>query len=159
MATLADCTVHYFREMFVRMLFFNEVPPWELTTGGTPYQWTPTIIRAVLHKTADPGEDGDSTTNKADYTGYANVAIARDSTAWQIAGTGTANPIISNKNPITWPVNTGVSQDIYAVSLALLDSSTEHAIARDALAAAVTINTTTTKTPNIGGGQFTFRIR
>lgn len=156
---LADCSVHYWREMFVRMLFFNEVPPWEQTTGGTPYQWTPTQFRMVLHKTGDPGEDGDPTTNVADYTGYANVAVARGTTDWQIAGTGTANPIISNKNPITWPTNTGSSQDIHAVSIALRESSTDHAVARDDLAAAVTINTTTTKTPNIGGSQFTFRIR
>lgn len=159
MAALADCTVHYFREMFVRMLFFNEVPPWEQTTGGTPYAWTFSEFRAHLHKTDDPGEDGDGTVNVADYTGYADLSIARGTTEWQIAGTGTANPIISNKNPMTWPVNTGSSQDIHAVSLSLRDGSTNHGIARDNLAAAVTINTTTTKTPNIGGSQFTIRIR
>lgn len=156
---LADCTVHYFREMFVRMLFFNEAPPWEDATGGSPYQWTPTQFRVVLHKTGDPGEDGDSTTNKANYTGYANVSVARGTSAWQIAGTGTANPTISNKDAFTWPTNTGSSQDIHAVSIALLDSSTEHAIARDVLASAVTINTTSAKTPVVGGSQFTFRIR
>lgn len=157
--TLADCTVHYFREMFMRMLFFNEVPPWEPTTGGTPYQWTPTQFRVHLHKTGDPGEDGDPTTNIADYTGYADVTVARGTTAWQIAGTGTANPIISNKDAITWPTNTGSSQDIHAVSISLRDGSTNHSIMRDALASPVTINTTTTKTPNIGGSQLTMRMR
>lgn len=35
--------------------------------------------------TADPGEAG-STTNEADYTGYARVAVARSGAGWTVSG-------------------------------------------------------------------------
>jgi len=47
-------------------------------------------IYASLH-TADPGEGGDQTSNECDYTGYARVAVSRDSGGWTVSGNQSSN--------------------------------------------------------------------
>ncbi len=47
-------------------------------------------LYAALH-TADPGEDGDQSTNEATYTGYARKAIARNATKWPVSGNEASN--------------------------------------------------------------------
>ncbi len=44
-----------------------------------------TTLTVALH-TADPGEAGDQTTNETAYTGYARVAVNRNSGGWTVTG-------------------------------------------------------------------------
>ena len=44
-----------------------------------------TNLYVSLH-TADPGEAGDQTTSECAYTGYARVAVARNSGGWTVSG-------------------------------------------------------------------------
>jgi hypothetical protein len=154
--TLTDCRSYYLREAELRLTFFDTEFPWEQRTGGTPAAWSPTTFRACLHKTADPGETGDTTTNAADFTGYVEVSVARSTSGWEITGAGTANPIIRNKTAITSGENTGSSQDVYAASLAMRDGSSNVPMARDAFTA---VPIATNQTPNLSAQQFEYRLR
>ena len=64
-----------------------------------------------LH-TADPGEAGDQTTNEADYTGYARVAVARTSGGWTVVDNG-----VSNTAAITFGACTAGSNTITHFSI------------------------------------------
>jgi hypothetical protein len=154
--TLTDCRSYYLREAELRLTFFDTEFPWEQRTGGTPAAWSPTTFRACLHKTADPGETGDTTTNAADFTGYAEASIPRSTAGWEIVGAGTANPIIRNKEPMTFGENSGASQDIYAASLAMRDGSSNVPMARDAI---TPVAVATDQTPTLSAGQFQYRLR
>jgi hypothetical protein len=44
-----------------------------------------TTLTVALH-TADPGEAGDQTTNEISYTGYARIAVNRNSGGWTVSG-------------------------------------------------------------------------
>jgi hypothetical protein len=57
--------------------------------------------------TADPGEAGDQSTNEANYTSYARVAIGRNSGALTVTGNG-----VTNVAAITFPAATGGSNVI-----------------------------------------------
>lgn len=59
-----------------------------------------------LH-TADPGEAGDQSTNEANYTSYARVAVSRAGSAWTVT-TGTA----VNQAAIVFPAATGGTNTI-----------------------------------------------
>ena len=156
--TLANCCTGYGREIALRMLFFNEDPPWE---DPALYDWPITEFRAILHKTADPGEAGTAGTNVADYTSYADVTINRNTAAWTLSGGGTFTPSISNTNSISWPQNTGTDQNIYAVTLALRSAAPANIeVARDAFAA-VTVDgdAASGDTPRVGAGGLTFTVK
>lgn len=58
-----------------------------------------------LH-TADPGEAGDQTTNEANYTSYARVAVARSGAGWAVT-----NNVVENAATVTFPTCTGGSSD------------------------------------------------
>jgi hypothetical protein len=60
-----------------------------------------TNLYVSLH-TADPGEDGDQSTNEIAYTSYARVAVARTSGGWTV----TANSV-SPAAAINFPAGTG----------------------------------------------------
>lgn len=75
-----------------------------------------TNLYAALH-TADPGSAGTQTTSECNYTSYARVAIARDSTGFTV----TANSV-SNKNNINWPISTGGSNTASFFSIGTLVS-------------------------------------
>lgn len=47
-------------------------------------------LYVALH-TADPGEGGNQSTSEASYTGYARVAVARDSGGWTVSGNTVSN--------------------------------------------------------------------
>lgn len=49
-----------------------------------------TVLYVSLH-TADPGEAGDQTTSETSYTGYARVAVNRDSGGWTVSGNQAVN--------------------------------------------------------------------
>lgn len=149
---LVDCTSYYWREMWLRMLFFNEVPPWE---DPALYSWSPTQFRLNLHKTADPGEAGTFVTNVADYAGYATQAVTRSSGAWDLVAPGTANARMETSSDVTWPPHDG-AQDIYAVSIAIRVGSTDYAIARDTFAP---VSYAVGESPSIAAGDFEFRWR
>jgi hypothetical protein len=154
LATLVDCTSYYFRELWLRMLFHDTVPPWEDATGGTPYQWTPTTFALTLH-TDDPGESGDLDTNETAYTDYARLLYARGVSNWALSGAATANPLVS-AGILAWPANGGGSEDIDAIGLGLRDGATDHPIARDVF---TTVTIASGEEPQVPAGQFTVRFR
>jgi hypothetical protein len=51
-----------------------------------------TNVYVALH-TADPGDGGNQSTNEANYTGYARLAIARTTGGWTISGTNPTQAI------------------------------------------------------------------
>lgn len=65
-----------------------------------------TDLYVSLH-TGDPGEAGDQTTNEADYTSYARVAVARSGAGWTVSGNSAVNAAT-----ITFPTCTGGSNTI-----------------------------------------------
>jgi hypothetical protein len=145
--------------MFLRMLFFNERPPWE----ESGYQWTPTEFRLNLHKTADPGEGGSFSTNQADFAGYAGpVAVPRNTASWTLAGGGTANARVSNAVVVGFGTATAV-QTIHALSIAIREGTTNHGILRDAFSgtppASPTFDTAAGSFDSLQVGAFEFRFR
>jgi hypothetical protein len=68
------------------------------TTAGSFY--------VGLH-TADPGENGDATSNEASFTGYGRQAVARTAGGWTIVGNS-----VSNAAAITFGQNTGADQTV-----------------------------------------------
>lgn len=79
-----------------------------------------TTLTVALH-TSDPGEAGDQTTNETAYTGYARIAVNRNSGGWTVTGNSvspTANIdfgecTASAGGPIThFSVGTGVSNKL-----------------------------------------------
>jgi hypothetical protein len=154
MAELTDCTTYYWREMFLRMLFFNEKPPWE---EAPAYQWTPTEFRVNLHKTSAIGEGDSFSTQQADYAGYAGpVSVPRNTATWALSGGGTANPKLYTLAQIGFGTASAV-QTIYSVSLAIRNGTTNHGIAYDTLSA--TIDTESGKFLALPVGQFEVRVR
>lgn len=65
-----------------------------------------TTITVRLH-TSDPGEAGTGTTNEANYTSYAPVAVNRNSGGWTVA----TNTVV-NAGAVTFPACTGGSNSI-----------------------------------------------
>lgn len=65
-----------------------------------------TSLQWGLH-TSDPGAAGTQTTSEASYTGYARVAVARDSTGHTV----TANSV-SPTNNVNFPISSGGSNTI-----------------------------------------------
>lgn len=53
-----------------------------------------TSLYLTLH-TSDPGEAGSATTNEASYTGYARVAVSRDSGGWTVSGNTASNTALA----------------------------------------------------------------
>lgn len=74
-----------------------------------------TNLFVSLH-TADPGENGNQTTNETTYTGYARVSVARSGSGWTV----TANSVSPTSN-IDFPTCTGGTATIthFAVGTAL----------------------------------------
>jgi hypothetical protein len=157
MAVLADCAVYYWRELLLKMEYHNVTPPWErdVANGGN-YQWAPTQFKFALHKTADPGEAGNLTTNTADYGGYATIVYGRGTTYWEMVSAGTANPLMRTKGALYWPMNSGAAQTIICVSYAMIDSGIDYPVARDA---SISLSIPTNRVPNIAANGFTVKAR
>ena len=62
-----------------------------------------TVLNWALHQ-SDPGDAGTQATNEASYTGYARVAVARDSTGHTVTGSS-----MSPTNNVNFPQSTGGS--------------------------------------------------
>jgi hypothetical protein len=67
-----------------------------------------------LH-TSDPGEAGTSSSNEADYTGYAAVTVARDSSGFTVSGNQAVNTAA-----VTFPECAGGANTLTHASVATL---------------------------------------
>lgn len=81
-------------------LIFNSIPISGLAKNDSSNPLTELTV--ALH-TADPGEDGDQSTNEISYTGYARVSVTRaDGSGWVVTGNA-----VSPANNITFGRMTG----------------------------------------------------
>ena len=69
----------------------------------------------ALH-TADPGDAGNGTTNEADFTGYARLAIARSSGGWTVTGGIVSNTALAQFANCTGGANTITHVSVVATS-------------------------------------------
>ena len=82
-----------------------------LVFNGTALPWSNGSLYVALH-TADPGANGDQTTNEATYTGYERVTVARDGGGWAVTGNQTSNAV-----EVVFPECGGGSNTITHVSV------------------------------------------
>lgn len=92
------------------------------------------ILYVSLH-TGDPGEAGTQLTNEADYTGYARVAVARDSGGWTVSGSQA-----SNTAEITFPECTAGSNTITHVGIGTNSSGAGTLLYSAALTASINVS-------------------
>ena len=104
-----------------------------------------TDLYLALH-TADPGEDGDQTTNECAYTGYARVAVARTSGGWTV----TAN-IVSPVANTDFPAATGGTETATHLSIGTASTGTGKILYSGAITPNISISTGVT--PRIGTGS------
>lgn len=91
------------------LLYFNATAIANIADNAASSPLTQLFV--ALH-TADPGEAGTATTNEANYTSYARVAVNRNSGGWTVA-TNT----VTNTGAITFPQCTGGSNSITHFSI------------------------------------------
>lgn len=102
-----------------------------------------TSLYVALH-TADPGVGGTQTTNEVLYTGYARVAVARNSSspAWTISGT---NPAVANPNAnIVFPADTAGTASATYFSVGSLSSGAGVIYYSGALTSAISLGANVT---------------
>lgn len=105
-------------------IFNNTALPWDAITN----------LYIALH-TADPGEGGSQTTNEANYTGYARVAVTRNSGGWTITGNQAVNAAL-----IQFPQCTGGTNTITHVSIGTLSSGAGQILYSGALNASLAVS-------------------
>jgi hypothetical protein len=98
-----------------------------LIFNATALPWSNVNLFVALH-TADPGEAGTQPTSEATYTGYARVAVSRDSAGWTVAGNQA-----SNTAEVTFPECTGGTNTITHVSVGLVTSGAGQILYKGAL--------------------------
>lgn len=103
-----------------------------------------TDLYLALH-TADPGEDGDQTTNECAYTSYARVAVARTSGGWTV----TANSVSPVANT-DFPVAIGGTETATHLSIGTAATGTGKILYYGAISPNISISTGVT--PRIGTG-------
>lgn len=107
---------------------------------------TPGSLYVSLH-TADPGEAGNQTTSEATYTGYARVAVARNSGGWTVG----SSPIqVSNTATITFGQCTAGSNTITHIGIGASSTSTGKLLYSGALASSLAVSTNIT--PSFAAG-------
>ncbi len=79
---------------------------------------TPLVNVFVALHTADPGSGGNQTTNEANYTSYARVAVARSGAGWTISGSNPAQAVPAAT--ISFPACTGLTNAITHFSVGSL---------------------------------------
>lgn len=104
-----------------------------------------TNLYVSLH-TGDVGEAGDQTTNEADYTDYARVAVARSGSGWTVS-TNT----VTNAAAITFPAASGGSNAITHFAIGTASSGAGKVLAKGALSA--TLNVSNGITPEFAAGE------
>lgn len=100
-----------------------------------------------LH-TADPGETGDQTTNEANYTSYARVAVARTSGGFSVTA-----DTASNAAAVTFPACTGGSSTCTHFGIGTASTAAGHLVASGALTASLAV--TNGITPSFAIGAMT----
>ena len=99
-------------------LLFNATAIADLAENDTTSPRT--TLTVALH-TADPGEGGDQTTNEIAYTGYARIAVNRNSGGWTVSGNSVVPAANITFGEMTagaggtvthWSVGTGVSNKL-----------------------------------------------
>lgn len=93
-----------------------------------------TNLYVSLH-TGDVGEAGDQTTNEADYTGYARVAVARTSGGWTVSGNA-----VSNAAAITFGACTAGSNTITHFGIGSAASGAGKIMYKGALTASLAVS-------------------
>ncbi|HEX7012327.1 MAG TPA: hypothetical protein VF161_06265 [Steroidobacteraceae bacterium] len=96
---------------------------------------TPATSLYVSLHTDDPGEAGNQTTNEANYTSYARVAVTRNSSGWTVSG---ANA--SNTAAVTFPAATGGSNTITHFGIGTGQSGTGYLMFSGALGASLAVS-------------------
>lgn len=90
-----------------------------------------------LH-TSDPGETGTQTTNEANYTSYARVAVARSSAGWTISGTAPTQA--ANAATVSFPQCTGGSSTVTYVGIGTASSGTGKLLYSGALTSSLAVS-------------------
>ena len=114
-------------------LIFNGTPIANLADNASDAPVTHLYL--ALH-TADPGEAGAQSTSEVDYTGYARVPVARDSTGWVITG-NSASPV----SPIEFgEMTAGTPGTAVYASIGTVQNGVGKILYRGALTPAVNFN-------------------
>lgn len=93
-----------------------------------------TNLYVSLH-TADPGEAGTATTNECSYTGYARVAVPRNSSGWTVSGNTVTNTAL-----IQFPQCTGGSSTATHFAISVASTGAAKILYRGALSASLAIS-------------------
>jgi hypothetical protein len=102
-----------------------------------------------LH-TASPGETGDQSTSETTYTGYARVAVNRNSGGWTVSGSSATNTA-----EIDFGQCTGGAQTITHVGLGTASSGTGKLLLSNALDSSLVLAAGATPLFSIGELEFT----
>ncbi len=108
-----------------------------------------TSLYVSLH-TANPGEAGNQTTSEANYTGYARIAVARNSGGWTVVGGS-----VTNTAAITFPQSSGVQNVITHFGIGTALSGTGKLLYIGALASNFTVLNNTVPTFQVAALEIT----
>lgn len=121
-------------------LFNGVLPAWDANTD----------LYLSLH-TADPGAAGSQTTSEATYTGYARIAIARDSDTTDFLASGGAT---SNQVELAFAECTAGSNTITHVGLGTASSGAGTLLRRCTLTASLAVSAAVVPTIPVGDLDF-----
>lgn len=96
---------------------------------------TPGSLYVSLHS-ADPGEDGNQTTNEITYGAYARVAVARTAGAWNVVASG-----VSPVSHIEFPQCTSGTATVTHVGIGTSASGTGKLLYKGSLSPSINIAT------------------
>jgi hypothetical protein len=119
-------------ETDIAELIFNATTLADLAENDST---TPATSLYVSLHTGDPGEAGNQTTNEADYTSYARVAVSRTSGGFTVSGSNT-----SNTAAVTFPQATGGSNTITHFGIGTAETSTGYLICSGALDSSLAVS-------------------
>ncbi len=111
-----------------------------------------TSLYVSLH-TADPGEAGDQTTSESAYTGYARVAITRNSGGFTVTNNSVANTAITS-----FPACTGGSSTVTYFAIGTASSGAGKLLISGALTSPSSLAISNGITPSFAIGALTATI-
>jgi hypothetical protein len=129
----------------------NDVLAFLFNATALPVAWPSSggNFYIALH-TADPGETGTGTTSEATYTGYARVAITRNSAGFKVS-TNT----ISNTSTVTFGACTAGSSTITHWSLTSASTGSTQIFIKGALISPTSLAVSAGITPSFAAGALT----
>lgn len=95
-------------------LLFNGTTIAQLADNATS---SPLASLYVSMHTADPGETGSQTTSEAAYTGYARIAVSRNSGGWTVSG-ASVSPTVD----VVFPISIGGSGTVTHIGIGTASS-------------------------------------